>query len=488
VRDRLYELEFSTPDLPAIDTVRILLPPGYDTSGDRYPTLYLLHGCCNGANPGGARNWTDTGNAEKLTVSSGAIAVMPDGGAGGMYADWADGSRKYESFIIGQLLPWVDLHLRTIPRRESRGVAGLSMGGYGATYFAAHRPDLFSSVGTFSGIVDLLDPPGESSAFVEILASQEPNADPEGVYGDRVTAAINWHAHNPADLAVNFRSLVGVLQEYGDPPTDPIEGTAKLENEALTRALKVVHVDPTVITLPLQGHSYTVWNDGLANYLKIAVPSWHGRVPVPDGFDYTAVTKDFSAFNYRVHLERPVTEFATLGDVTQNGLHIAGSGRATITTAPRYEPGAAYRIAGASESAVTADADGRLVLHIDLGPSATTEEFAPDDAGPRPAKGVPVTITATSVPPPSPPASGACVSRRSVTIHPRGLERRRLRKVTVYVSGKRVAARRVGRRAVHVTLQGRPKGIVHVRIVAAADGRNIVDRRTYRLCISRATT
>jgi S-formylglutathione hydrolase FrmB len=396
VRPRLFELSFRTPDLPGItEAVRILLPPAYASTRARYPTLYLLHGCCNGANPSGARNWTDAGKAEALTLNAGAIVVMPDGGSGGMYVDWKNGEWRYESFIIDQLLPWVDLHLRTIPQREARAIAGLSMGGYGSMYLSARHPDLFASEAAFSGIVDLLHPTGWSSAFSEVgLSVAVQGGTPDGVFGDLATDAIDWHDHNPADLAVNLRDSIAPYLEYGDPPTDLIEATANLENKSLQSALAGVGIHPTVKGYPFQGHTYTVWNDGLKSFLPIAEGEWQHRLPAPDGFTYTTAAAGFTAFNYAVELTRPVREFATLAGVRAGGFRLTGSGTAAVTTASRYRPGGRYRVhTPGGASVLRADHLGRLTIPINLGPSATVDEYAPTDSGARPAQTVTVTIS-----------------------------------------------------------------------------------------------
>jgi diacylglycerol O-acyltransferase/trehalose O-mycolyltransferase len=312
-----------------------------------------------------------------------------------MYVDWFNGAWRYESFIIDQLLPWVDLHLRTIPRRESRSVAGLSMGGYGAMYLAARHPDLFSSEGSFSGIVDLLRPAVESSAFDETLIAASQGGGPGQIYGNLLTNAIVWHDHNPGDLGVNLLRNVAPFLEYGDPPADQTEATANLENKAMTSELQAVGINPTVVTLPMQGHNYTVWNDGLKNFLPIAEDEWQDNLPAPDGFSYTSAANSFSAYNYTVQLTRPVAEFATLSDVTGEWFSLTGSGTATITTAARYVPGGRYLVRlPAGPVVLVADKLGRLTIHVALGPSASADQFSPTDAGTRPAETVRISIGA----------------------------------------------------------------------------------------------
>src|SRR5260370_26170064 len=58
---------------------------------------------------------------------------------------------KYESYILEELIPDVDRRFRTIQTRYARGIAGLSMGGYGALKFGLKHPDRFVFAGSLSG-------------------------------------------------------------------------------------------------------------------------------------------------------------------------------------------------------------------------------------------------------------------------------------------------------------------------------------------------
>jgi hypothetical protein len=176
---------------------------------------------------------------------------------------------------------------------------------------------------------------------------------------------------------------VAPLLEYGDPPGDPIEATAAQCNQELAVELEAVGIDPTVRNIFLGTHGYDVWNPGLENFLPIAEHEWHSPLPPPDGFDYTDAAPTFSAFNYTIQIIRPVREFATLGDVTAEGFRLTGSGKATVTTAPRYTSGGRFVVTIQNGSTVlTADRSGRLTIGIDLGPSASTDEFSPTDTSP----------------------------------------------------------------------------------------------------------
>lgn len=134
---RLVELSFRTAALAAPTSVRILLPSSsVPSSRTRYPVLYLLHG-----GTGSYVDWTEQGDAEAITAGYPVIVVMPDGEPDGNYVNWYNngtyGVPQWETFHIDQLLPWVDEFLPTQASRGQRAIAGLSMGGAGATHYAA---------------------------------------------------------------------------------------------------------------------------------------------------------------------------------------------------------------------------------------------------------------------------------------------------------------------------------------------------------------
>ncbi|GGS98469.1 alpha/beta hydrolase [Nonomuraea spiralis] len=148
-------------------TVRVYLPKGYDPQrAARYPALYLING-------GGDNydSWTAKADLVSLVRTAGAfkgIVVMPTGGMTGWYADWAgrtDGyfAPKWETYHINQLIPWIDANFNTVANRSGRGLAGLSMGGYGTLRYAAAHPGVFSVIGAFSPGIDLRAKPAQAT-------------------------------------------------------------------------------------------------------------------------------------------------------------------------------------------------------------------------------------------------------------------------------------------------------------------------------------
>jgi enterochelin esterase-like enzyme len=129
----------------------IYLPPNYDPT-KRYPVLYLLSGL-----PGAPSSFWDglrlATVADQLISSNrmpSFIAVMPPGGprVNPESGEWAG---VWESYVVGDVVPWVDGHLPTIATPAGRAIEGLCAGGYGAVDMGLRHPGLFSTLGSWEG-------------------------------------------------------------------------------------------------------------------------------------------------------------------------------------------------------------------------------------------------------------------------------------------------------------------------------------------------
>jgi S-formylglutathione hydrolase FrmB len=128
----------------------VFLPPSYATqTSRRYPVVYALHGYSIGA-----EQWTHEIHVPQTIEGAFAqgtgemIVVLPDSKTahnGSMYSSSVT-TGDFERFIAHDLVAYVDAHYRTIPERESRGLVGHSMGGYGATRVGMRHPDVFGAV------------------------------------------------------------------------------------------------------------------------------------------------------------------------------------------------------------------------------------------------------------------------------------------------------------------------------------------------------
>jgi S-formylglutathione hydrolase FrmB len=141
---------FSTKMRKEVKNV-VILPENY-SSKKHYPVVYLLHGYSDNY-----AKWIKTVPAIKLlSTEHQCIIVCPDGGYSSWYFDSPiDSTFQYESYIVKDLLTFIDGHYSTIPNRTGRAITGLSMGGHGALYLAIRNQNLFGSAGSMSGGVDL---------------------------------------------------------------------------------------------------------------------------------------------------------------------------------------------------------------------------------------------------------------------------------------------------------------------------------------------
>ncbi|MCM1111320.1 MAG: esterase family protein [Clostridium sp.] len=138
-------------------TFNVALPSQYLVEGDTasYPVIYLLNG-----HGGNQNNWGRLVPLDSLASVYSVIFVSPDGRNSWYWDSPLRPDLQMESFIIDELVPFVDERYRTIAAPESRAITGLSMGGHGAMWLALRHQDIFGNVGSTSGGVDIVPFPG----------------------------------------------------------------------------------------------------------------------------------------------------------------------------------------------------------------------------------------------------------------------------------------------------------------------------------------
>jgi enterochelin esterase-like enzyme len=154
--------------------VIVFLPPSYaKEKSRRYPVVYALHGYSIGAD-----QWTHEIHVPQTiegAFAQGAhemIVVLPDSKTlynGSMYSSSVT-TGDFERFIAHDVVAYIDAHYRTIPDRLSRGLAGHSMGGYGATRIGFKHPDVFGSLYIMSPCCLSAREPGPNAAELEKAA------------------------------------------------------------------------------------------------------------------------------------------------------------------------------------------------------------------------------------------------------------------------------------------------------------------------------
>ena len=140
----------------------VYLPAAYDSTTARYPVIYFL--------PNPFREYRadfDTNDAQGLfdrAVASGVIGrfiLVSVDMTTPLGSSWYVNSTvtgNWEDFMVQDLVPYIDANFRTLPNRDSRGILGDFMGGYGAIRFGMKHPDVFGTVyamhpvGTGSGV------------------------------------------------------------------------------------------------------------------------------------------------------------------------------------------------------------------------------------------------------------------------------------------------------------------------------------------------
>ena len=264
----------------------IYLPPSYSKeSNRRYPAIFLLHGYQGSYHqwmPGG-KEWNIRDVMDKLSASGRVremIIVMPDGDSkyGGSFYCNSITTGNWEDYLTKDLIEFVDANYRTIPAAASRGIAGHSMGGYGAIRLAMKYPDRFGAVYALSpaclgwgGDLSLDNPAWEKTlsfknfrdirsgrnsyiaeAFLALGAAWSPNPDQKNLFADlpvtglgsdrrRVEEVVaRWSANMPVAMADQYRSqlsrLSGIAFDVGRKDQfSHIPLTCRAFSAALTR-------------------------------------------------------------------------------------------------------------------------------------------------------------------------------------------------------------------------------------------------------------
>jgi S-formylglutathione hydrolase len=148
-----------TPDR----AVSVYLPPEYDRDNqERFPVLYLLHAWISdndswfGTSIGNVYNGLDVSKLMDQRIKEGSLSPMiivapnANNSYDGCWYTNSSVSGNWEDFIVKDLVDYTDNHYRTLQKAESRGIAGHSMGGYGAISIALKHPDVFGAVYSMS--------------------------------------------------------------------------------------------------------------------------------------------------------------------------------------------------------------------------------------------------------------------------------------------------------------------------------------------------
>ncbi|MFI5286118.1 MAG: alpha/beta hydrolase [Candidatus Dormibacteria bacterium] len=137
----------------------VYTPPGYSSSEERYPCVYVIQGYSGQA----VMWWNRTPFREGFPATvdrnmasgetSPCILVYVDAWTkygGSQFVD-SPGTGRYHTYLCDEIVPFVDKHYRTMASAAHRGIMGKSSGGFGAMITPMLRPDLFGGLATHAG-------------------------------------------------------------------------------------------------------------------------------------------------------------------------------------------------------------------------------------------------------------------------------------------------------------------------------------------------
>lgn len=152
-------LRDNLPGDPHVRDLYLYLPPGYEGDAKRYPVIWCLTGFTGrGRMLLNDATWEPgIGDRMDALIAAGrakpAILAMPDcfTHLGGSQYVNSPALGRYEDYVVGELVPFVDAGFRTLPDAAHRGVMGKSSGGFGAITLGMKHPDVFGGVACHSG-------------------------------------------------------------------------------------------------------------------------------------------------------------------------------------------------------------------------------------------------------------------------------------------------------------------------------------------------
>jgi S-formylglutathione hydrolase FrmB len=217
----------------------VIVPAGAETQ--RLPVLYLLHGL-----GGDHQSWLRIKpELPQLADQLQMLIVCPNGGVRSWYLDSPiDSSFRYETYMIRELIPFIDSHFKTIATREGRAIAGLSMGGHGSLYLSIQHPDLFGAVASTSGSVDL---------FKKTFSWKYK----EMILGDTICCKDNWTRHSV--MSISDRLRPGELSIHLDCGT---EDDLYASNKRLHEKWAAAGIEHTYLEGPGK-HDAAYWNKSI---------------------------------------------------------------------------------------------------------------------------------------------------------------------------------------------------------------------------------
>lgn len=177
------------------ETFFYLFLPKPISKNERFPVLYLLHGATDSY-----KAWRE--NAKDIIINLvneyRIIIITPDGEEYGWYLDSPfEKNNQISSYIIHELIPFVNINLMPNLVTGKQSIAGLSMGGHGAISLAIKNPTLFESASSMSGILD--------------ITLHDDRFEIKKLLGEYLSNKENWYNHSVNKLSENKPEIISKL-------------------------------------------------------------------------------------------------------------------------------------------------------------------------------------------------------------------------------------------------------------------------------------
>jgi enterochelin esterase-like enzyme len=248
----------------------IYLPADYDHSERTYPVVYLLHGFTDD-NTG----WLQFGEINRFAdkaIADGTIPpmiiVMPNGDSS-FYINSYDGKEKYEDFFIKEFMPAIEKTYRIKAEKKFRGVAGLSMGGYGSLIYSLKYPELFAAAAPLSAAVF------DDSALVTM-----PDINYENVFGQLYGRGLKGKERLNKSFYEN--SILKIVETKSADDLKKVRYWIDCgDDDFLTKGNCLLHILLTDKHVPHEyrvrdgAHNWTYWRTGIVDALKFIGDSFH---------------------------------------------------------------------------------------------------------------------------------------------------------------------------------------------------------------------
>lgn len=172
--------------------VSVYLPPGYASTTKRYPVIYYMHGFMGTDSISSPMKMIlDRGiSQQKIRPFLLVIASHYTVYEGSFYSN-SSLTGNWTDFAAKELVDYVDRNFRTLAARNSRGIAGHSMGGYGAIKTGMLYPDVFSSVYALSpGLLAFVKEFGPNSDSFKELGRIKTQEELKKTYYPKVLVAV----------------------------------------------------------------------------------------------------------------------------------------------------------------------------------------------------------------------------------------------------------------------------------------------------------